>query len=102
MKKLLTPEEIAENLSVSEKTVKMWLLHGKLRGLKAGIFWRVREEDLEAFLDPTQRVLENAPPDEEPWTPEDEKAVEEAEIAIRKGRIKSFEKVRSRKGKGKA
>lgn len=102
MKKLLTPKEIAENLSVSEKTVKMWLLQGKLKGLKAGIFWRVREEDLEAFLDPTRRILENAPPDEEPWTQADEKATQEAESAIKKGRIKPFDKVRSRKGKGAA
>lgn len=97
MKKLLTPGEVAEQLSVSEKTVKVWLWKGKLRGLKAGILWRIREEDLEAFLDPTRRVLENAPHDDEAWTPEDEEAAREAEVAIRQGRVKAWEKAHSRK-----
>jgi excisionase family DNA binding protein len=48
---VFTPEQVAEKLSVSPKTVKDWLRSGKLRGVKVGRLWRVRERDLEAFLE---------------------------------------------------
>jgi excisionase family DNA binding protein len=48
--KIFTPEEVAERLTVSIKTVKDWLRSGKLKGVKAGRLWRVRESDLESFL----------------------------------------------------
>ncbi len=48
--RLLTPEEIASRLNVSNVTVGRWLRGGKLKGLKAGRQWRVRESDLERFL----------------------------------------------------
>jgi excisionase family DNA binding protein len=47
---LLTPKQAAARLLVSEKTVLDWLRVGKLKGLKAGRLWRIRERDLEAFL----------------------------------------------------
>ena len=48
--KLLTPDQAAERLAVSPKTVRDWLRSGKLTGVKAGKLWRIREFDLEAFL----------------------------------------------------
>jgi len=48
--RLLTPDEIASRLNVSLVTVGRWLREGKLKGVKAGHQWRVRESDLEAFL----------------------------------------------------
>lgn len=48
--RLLTPEDAAERLAVSSKTIRDWLRAGKLKGAKAGRLWRVREEDLEEFL----------------------------------------------------
>jgi excisionase family DNA binding protein len=48
--KVFTPEEVAERLSVSTKTIKDWLRTGKLKGVKVGRLWRVRESELEAFL----------------------------------------------------
>jgi excisionase family DNA binding protein len=48
--KLLTPEQIAERLQVVERTVYRWLNEGRLEGVKLGRLWRVREDDLEAFL----------------------------------------------------
>ena len=48
---VFTPAEVAERLKVSSKTVKDWLRAGKLRGVKAGRLWRVRERDLEEFLE---------------------------------------------------
>ncbi len=50
MKPLLTVRHIAEILSVKERTVRDWLMSGELKGYKIGKSWRVREEDLEAFL----------------------------------------------------
>jgi excisionase family DNA binding protein len=52
MEKLLTPEDAAERLAVSPKTIRDWLRMGKLKGVRAGRLWRIREEDLEAFLSP--------------------------------------------------
>jgi excisionase family DNA binding protein len=47
---LLTPKQAAARLLVSEKAVLDWLRLGKLKGVKAGRQWRIRERDLEAFL----------------------------------------------------
>lgn len=49
-KRLLTPEQAAERLSVSPETIKKWLRAGKLNGVKVSVLWRVREEDLEEFI----------------------------------------------------
>lgn len=53
--KIFTPEEVALKLTVSPKTVKDWLRSGKLRGVKVGRLWRVRESDLEIFLKQGER-----------------------------------------------
>jgi len=50
MDKVYTPDQVAEILSVVKKTVLDWLRSGKLKGVKIGKYWRVMEEDLEAFL----------------------------------------------------
>lgn len=47
---LLTPMEAAARLKVSRLTLGDWLRSGKLKGVKVGSLWRVRESDLEAFL----------------------------------------------------
>jgi len=47
---LYTPEEVAEKLRVSRRSVYQWLNSGRLNGLKAGQYWRVTEEDLTQFL----------------------------------------------------
>jgi len=49
-KRLLRPEEVAELLQVSRRTVVRWLKEGRLKGVRVGRLWRVREEDLEMFL----------------------------------------------------
>jgi len=48
--RLLTPEQAAEILTVSPKTIRDWLRSRKLRGVKAGRQWRIRREDLDKFL----------------------------------------------------
>jgi excisionase family DNA binding protein len=47
---VLTPEQVAVRLHISHLTVGNWLRSGKLKGVKVGRLWRVRERDLEAFL----------------------------------------------------
>lgn len=49
--KLLMPEEVAERLVMSPKTIRDWLGKGKLKGVKTGKLWRIREHDLEAFIE---------------------------------------------------
>ncbi|PZN07746.1 MAG: hypothetical protein DIU76_04010 [Bacillota bacterium] len=56
MERLLTPEEVADILRVTRRTVYEWLRTGRLRGLKAGPFWRIRPEDLDRFLAGEQNV----------------------------------------------
>lgn len=48
---LYTPEEAAVQLRVTQRTVYTWLRKGELRGLKAGRAWRIRRDDLQAFLE---------------------------------------------------
>jgi len=50
MNELLTAEQAAATLQLSPKTIKGWLRAGKLMGCKIGRQWRVREVDLEAFI----------------------------------------------------
>jgi excisionase family DNA binding protein len=52
---LLTPVEAAARLKVSRLTLGDWLRSGKLKGVKVGRLWRVRESDLEAFLKGDER-----------------------------------------------
>lgn len=51
MKNVLSPDEVAQVLGLSRRTVIAWLQNGKLNGIKVGNRWRVREEDLDKFID---------------------------------------------------
>ncbi len=48
--KLLTPEQVAERLQVTERTVYRWLTEGRLKGVRLGRLWRIRPEAFDAFL----------------------------------------------------
>lgn len=52
MEKYLVPRDIAERLSVSIETVWRWIREGKLTAisLAENKGYRIRQEDLEAFL----------------------------------------------------
>jgi excisionase family DNA binding protein len=52
MPKYYTPEEVAQELRVTRRTVYEWLTRGRLRGMRAGNRWRVDVEDLRAFIQP--------------------------------------------------
>jgi excisionase family DNA binding protein len=45
-----TPEQLAEQWGVTRHTVLTYLRTGKLKGFKIGRFWRIREHDLNAFI----------------------------------------------------
>jgi excisionase family DNA binding protein len=47
---LLTIDEAAERLRIAPRTCREWLRTGKLRGVKYGKIWRIREEDVDAFI----------------------------------------------------
>jgi excisionase family DNA binding protein len=64
MQKYYTPEEVAQELRVTRRTVYEWLTTGRLRGLRAGSRWRIRPEDVESFLQP------DAPRPEKEQTPQ--------------------------------
>ncbi len=50
MKKVLTPDEVAAVLSLKRRTIVQWLESGKLQGIKVGNRWRVKEEELDRFI----------------------------------------------------
>jgi excisionase family DNA binding protein len=66
-----TPEEVAGELRVTRRTVYEWLRTGRLPGLRAGRWWRIRPEDVAAFLRET-----NGRPEPKPlkWEPDPEQA----------------------------
>jgi excisionase family DNA binding protein len=47
---LLTPEQVAQRLKVTDRTVYSLLRSGRLRGARVGRLWRIRPTDLETFL----------------------------------------------------
>lgn len=65
MPEWLTPEEVADELRVTRRAVYKWLNTGALKGAKAGHVWRIRREDLEAFLDLNGRNGHDEPTAEE-------------------------------------
>lgn len=57
--KLLTVPEVAERVRVSEATVRDWLRHGRLPGIRPGgtkAGWRIAESDLDRFLQEARKA----------------------------------------------
>lgn len=48
--KLLTPQQVAERLQLTERTIYEYMRSGQLKASKLGRVWRVNEEDLADFL----------------------------------------------------
>ena len=51
MEDLLTVEEISKKCKVPINTVREWIRKNKLVGVKLGKHWRVKESDLESFIE---------------------------------------------------
>lgn len=61
MEPIYTVEEVAEQMKVTPYTVREWIKAKKLTAAKIGKLWRVRESDLEAFIErQTVRGEENS------------------------------------------
>lgn len=60
MENFLTPEEAAEQLLVRPTTIKTWLREGKLKGIKAGKFWRIPSQEFSIFLREANPLLAKA------------------------------------------
>lgn len=60
---LLIVSEVAQEVGVTEETVRRWLRRKELRGILLGrkVGYRVRTNDLQAFLE--ARANWNAPPE---------------------------------------
>ncbi len=50
MERLLDPKEAAKIMAVTSRTIKEWLRRGELTGVKVRNLWRIRESDLERFI----------------------------------------------------
>jgi len=57
VEKYYSTEDVAEILGFKEKTVREWLRTGKLKGKKVGRLWRVKESDLEEFINNAEKYL---------------------------------------------
>jgi len=53
----LTPQEVSDLLQVSVYTVRRWIKQGQLPAYKVGRLWRIKEGDLNKWLD-KQRPLD--------------------------------------------
>ena len=51
MERLLEPKEVSELLGIHLDTVRRYLREGKIKAIKLGNRWRIRESDLDKFLD---------------------------------------------------
>jgi excisionase family DNA binding protein len=49
--KVYTPEEAAQILKLSTRTIREYLRTGKITGAKIGKEWRITEEQIRKFLD---------------------------------------------------
>ena len=48
--RILTVEQLAEMIGVSEYTVRLWAREGKLPALHLGKYWRFRESSIRDWL----------------------------------------------------
>jgi excisionase family DNA binding protein len=59
MQQYLTPEQVAERLSIEKTTVYSWLKQEKLSGVKLGKLWRIAESDVSDFIRKARSTTEN-------------------------------------------
>ena len=65
--RLLSLEDVADRLQVSDQSVRRWIKAGKLAAYKPGLEWRIRPSDLEDFLETRSYPKVQAPlPSDDP------------------------------------
>jgi excisionase family DNA binding protein len=58
---LMTVDEVARQLRVSPKTVRGWLVQGRMHGLKlTPKVWRIGREDFQAFVTAAERQADES------------------------------------------
>lgn len=92
---LLTAEEVAERLRVNVNTVRRYIRSGRLPAIRLGKGYRIRSEDLEAFLRSlmTNGNREVEDEDEEPLSPGDLAALQRGMEDIKAGRYVTLEEL---------
>lgn len=101
MDKVLTPKDIAQGLKLSIKTVDKWLKTGYLKGFKVGRLWRVKEKDLNEFINKDLKDNDNEETIIEPCYNEELskqclKDIKEAEEEIKRGEYLTLDEVKKR------
>jgi|SRR5829696_2645753 len=54
--RFLSLEDVAERLQVSDQTIRRWVKAGTLPAYKPGLEYRIKDSDLEAFLEERRAV----------------------------------------------
>jgi len=55
MIRVLSPAQVAERLQVSTETIRRLCRERQLKAIRIGRQWRIREQDLEEYLDRNSR-----------------------------------------------
>ena len=63
---LLTLDAAAQRLSCSRKMVYDWVRAGKINGVKLGRLWRIKESDLDLFIEALSPIGQDDDPRENP------------------------------------
>jgi excisionase family DNA binding protein len=56
MSKLISLQQAAVTLSVTEGTIRRWIKSGKLKAYKLGKLWRITEDEIQNFLTIAERM----------------------------------------------
>ena len=90
--KLLSPEEVAEQLGLTPNTVRTWLRDGSINGIKLGKkIWRIKEKELQEFLNREAKLESSVEKSEGDFSDEDLKAVRRGLEDIKSGRLLSLD-----------
>ena len=52
---MLSIKQVAKELNVSIRTVYKFIREGRLKAVKLGYLWRIREEDFDEFIKPSNK-----------------------------------------------
>jgi excisionase family DNA binding protein len=95
-RKYYTPEEVAEELRVTRRTIYSWLKSGRLPGVRVGRGWRIRAQDLEAVPESTALAVASGSRSAAQSPPEAEAVPVEVRLARMRAMLDSFPPVGKR------
>lgn len=56
---LMTVEQVAEYLDVSERTIRTYITNKELKATKIGRYWKISKKDIQTFLDSRSNMRED-------------------------------------------